>query len=140
MANKVFNVAKRDLLKGDLDFDTATIKALLYDTSHSSDADDDTVSAFAVLDEINEAGYSRQTLANVAVTLDDVNDRAYVDADDPAFGSIVAGGTVAGCIVYKFVTDDTDSPPIVDLDLTDTLTNGQAVSVQFATTGFLLLS
>lgn len=141
MADRVYNVIKRDLLKGDLDFDTATVKMLLYDTSHSSDVDDDTLNDFTTLDEINESGYSRQTLATVAVTLDDANDRAYVDADSPAFGTVVAGGTIAGGIVYKDGGGGaTTDVPISDLDLPNTATNGQAVTVNFAATGFLMLS
>lgn len=141
MADAVYNIAKRDLLKGDMDFDTITVRMLLVDETFAVEVDDDDVATtIAGGEEVGESGYSRQTLANVAVTLDDANDRAYVDADDPAFGSIASGGTIGGGVIYKFVTDDAGSTPICFQDYTNTPQNGQAVSVSFAATGFLLLS
>lgn len=141
MANAVYNIIKRDLLKGDMDFDTATIHALLVDDTFAVDIDDDDVATVITGgEELAGSGYARETLTTVAVTLDDTGDQAYVDADDLAFGSIVAGETIGGCVVFKFVTDDAGSTPICFLDLTDTATNGQAVSVTLAATGFLVLS
>jgi len=75
------------------------------------------------------SGYARVALTSVTSTEDDANDRDNIDSADVAFGALGAGGTIVGAWIYKFVTNDTDSPIIAIYDLTSTPTNGGTVTV-----------
>lgn len=62
-------------------------------------------------DEVTGAGYAR-----VALTGTIVSDDAVFDADDAAWASLDVG-TPDAAIVYKFVTNDSDSILLYSLDL-----------------------
>jgi hypothetical protein len=50
----------------------------------------------------------------------------------PAPTTPVAGGsTIGGFVVYKYVTNDAGSTPILFIDTTDTATNGGDIVLQF---------
>lgn len=131
MATIVFNRFKRDLINGDANFDGATWKALLTKTAGVTDPDLDFVADVlaTAADEITVAGYSRQTLASKTVTLDDTGNRGLGDSDALSFGTLTAGETVTGMLIYREVTNDSDSPVYAWYDLTDTATNGTAFVV-----------
>lgn len=134
MANVVANIAKSGLLDGTIDLNSHDIRLLLVKTGSTAEADivdANTISAIGTLNEVTVSGYARAALANETVTTDDTNDRAQFTADTVAFGALATGETIIGAIVYKHVTNDTDSIPILFLDLTDTPTNGGTFSVSF---------
>lgn len=87
--------------------------------------------------EIAGSGYSRQTLASKTRTIDDTNDRITYDAADPAFGSIVTGETVSAMVLYRFVTNDSDSILVAYYDLPDTPTDGNPFTVILGSSGLL---
>lgn len=60
--------------------------------------------------EISVAGYARQTLTTKTETPDLVSNWVKFDCDDPNFGTLVAGQTVAAMVIYEFGTVDADSP------------------------------
>lgn len=124
MASFVYTHAKALLLEGALDFDTAgdDIRVMLVMTNTTTDTEEDvtTISGFTTLDEYDGANYARQALANEVVNEDAANNRGEFDADDDEFsgGSGLGVGTrqAQAMVVYKHVTNDTDSIPIAFID------------------------
>ena len=121
MANFVYTRAKTNLAKGLLNLHTGgdDIRVMLLMTDTTADTQEDvaTISAFTTLDEMDGSGYTRQALANEVVNEDAANNRAEFDADNAEFGSVGAGTrSVAAALLYKHVTNDTDSIPIAYID------------------------
>lgn len=106
----VYNRGKFIIADSSLAWTSDTIQALLVDSGYAYDPDDNFVSDVSA-DEIVEASYARQTLANKAVSEDDTADEATMDADPVDYGALT-GVTPAGIILFKFVTNDADSPLI----------------------------
>lgn len=69
-------------------------------------------------------GTTDQTLGSKTQTNDTTNHRTVYDAADPTWSAVASGDTIGWIVVYKFITDDTDSVPIFCVDVTDTPTNG----------------
>lgn len=106
------------LMNGGLDLDAAgtVLKVmLLRDTgAYTFDPDDDTINdILATGVEISVGSYSRQTIGSKVVSVDDTNDRGAFDCANIQFGSLEAGQTVEAIVVYKHVTDDSDSIPLL---------------------------
>jgi hypothetical protein len=102
----VYTGFKNRLLKGDVDFDTQDIRALLVMTNTTADTlQDANVLNDVSLDEYDGAGYSRATLTGEVVNQDDPNNRAEFDANDFTFGTTVAAGTrqAQGMVLYRHV-------------------------------------
>lgn len=106
----VYNRGKFIIADSSLSWTADTIQALLVDSGYSYDPDDNFVSDVSA-DEIVAGSYARQTLANKAVSEDDANDEATMDADPVDYGALT-GVTPAGIVLFKFVTNDADSPLI----------------------------
>jgi hypothetical protein len=134
MANAVYNRGKYLQASGGITT-AADLRVLLVDETYVFDATHNTVSdVIAGSAEIAGAGYARATLANKTITEDDANGFAYLDADDAAMGSIVTGETIGGAILYKHdAGGDSASQVIAFYDLTNTPTNGAAITVQWNT-------
>src|SRR5688572_28954513 len=102
----VYTGFKNRLLKGDVDFDTQDIRALLAMTNTTADTlQDANVLNDVALDEYDGAGYARATLTGEVVNQDDPNNRAEFDAADFTFGATVAAGTrsAQGMVLYRHV-------------------------------------
>ena len=111
--------AVTEFAKGNIDLVNDDIRVLLVMTNTTADTekDVDDIDAFSTLDEMDGANYVRKALANEAVTEDEANDRGEFDADDVTFSALGNGTrSMAAAVVYKFVTDDTDSIPIWYID------------------------
>lgn len=106
MANFVYTGFKNRLLKGDVDFDTNDIRAMLVMTNTTADTlqDANTLSDVS-LDEYDGSGYSRATLTGETVTQDNTNDRAEFSASNFSFGTTVAAGTrqAQAMVLYQHV-------------------------------------
>ena len=147
MASVVYNEFKRGSAAAEIDLDTGgnTIRIALLMTNTTADTENDgitTVDGFTTLDEFDGANYARATLANQAINKDDTNDRAEFDADDVTFSSLGAGTrSVQGILVFKFITDDTDSVPIAFIDFTsDKTPDGSDFTVTWNSEGILQFS
>ena len=120
MADSAYTNFKRGLLEGEFDLNaTDDIRIALLMTNTTADTEEDvaTISAFTTLDEMDGANYSRAALASEAVAADNANDRGEFDADNVTFSSLGAGTRdIAGILLYKHVTDDTDSVPMAWID------------------------
>jgi len=135
MADVVTNKCKYELFTGDANLDAADLRVLLM-KGGSPDPDWNVVNDITPgTNELTVSGYSRQTLAGESVTEDDTNDFAYLDATDPVFSSLVTGETITYAALFRFVTNDTDSPIYCFYDVADTPTNGGNITIQFATPG-----
>lgn len=118
-------------------FTSDTVKALLVQSTYTA-ANRDHVYVDDIVPatyEVSVVGYSRPTLGTKTRTVDTTLDRITYTCADPAFGSLTAGQTVGGMIVYKFVTNDADSLLLGYYDFTDTATAGAAFTVNISTSG-----
>jgi hypothetical protein len=106
----VYNRGKLIITNSSLSWTADTIRALLVDSGYVYSDDHNFVSDVAG-DEVADASYARQTLANKAVNEDDTNNIATMEADPIDFGALT-GVTPEGIILFKFVTNDADSPLI----------------------------
>lgn len=87
-------------------FSGATIKArLVKNTTAENLTTDQFVSAVTKI-----TGTTDQTLASVTYT------NGVFDAADVTFTAVPSGETAEAVVIYKFVTDDTDSPVIAFID------------------------
>ena len=136
--SKVYNPGLLKLLDGTIDFENDTIKVLLVDDNHSFDKTHEFVDDVDT-NEASGTGYERKTLANASISLDTGNDRVEFDADDLSYTGLDAG-TIASAILYKEVTNDSDSPLIADIDFTDLVTNGSDVDLQVNAEGFFYIT
>ena len=105
----VYNRGKFIIMDGSLDWVNDTIQALLVDSTYTYDPDHNFVADIS--GELTDASYSRQILGNKGVTEDDTNDAAVMTADRVDFGALT-NETPAGIVLFKFVTNDADSPLI----------------------------
>lgn len=139
----VYIPAKQKLWSGQIDLDTDDIRCMLLMTSTTADTETskEFINQFTTLDEFNGAGYVRQVLTNEAVNADAGNSRAEFDADDPAFGAL-SNGTRAfqGAMLFKFVTNDTDSIPLCWLPNSpgaNVNPGGSTISLQWSVEGIM---
>ncbi len=121
-----------------------TLRVLLVDATPGAGIDPDTATVAGLsVDELPSitgyapgfAGAGRRSLANVAVTYDGAANTVRLDADDVVWTAVHAGQPIGGAVVYINGTSDADSVPVVYLDPADITTNGQDVTLQFATAG-----
>jgi len=106
----VYNRGKLIISDSSLSWTADTIQGLLVDAVYVYDPDHNFVSDVAA-DEIVEASYARQTIINKSVVEDDAVDEAQLKGDPADYGALTAV-TPAGIALFKFVTNDADSPLI----------------------------
>jgi hypothetical protein len=106
----IYNRGKFIIADSSLAWTADTIRTLLVDPTYVFDPDSNFVADVAA-DEVVDGSYARVTLSNKGVTEDDTNDLASLDADPADFGALT-GVTPSGIVVFKFVTNDADSPLI----------------------------
>lgn len=132
--NLVYNEYKKRVLAGTGSLVGA--KVMLVKSTYVANADhaaiDDGTADDPKSHEITVAGYARLTLASVVAGKDNSIDIGYVDADDSVFGTLATGETVGGAVVFLDTGVDTTAVPALFFDLTDTPTNGSAMTVRWA--------
>ena len=146
MASFVYTRAKLQIARGEIIMHSQDIRAMLVKTSGNTTTDTEEditlMNGFATLGELVATNYVRKALANEATNEDTGNDRAEFDADDIVWSSL--GGetndTIGALLVYKHVTNDTDSIPIAYIELTDTTTNGGDITVAWNVEGIIQLT
>lgn len=101
MASLFYNNFFEALAKADIDFDSATIKAMLVTTSYTPNRD---THAFRsdVTGEASGSGYTAggQALNNVTITQNNTNDRCDIDFDNETFPAITVTN-VNAYVLYK---------------------------------------
>ena len=139
MASFVFdNYAENMLGEGAtrIDFDTDTIKVRVVSDSDYASPD----RTATVMTGIT--GYASSTDATISSPTIGVVSARTIDAADAAMGSFNQDGskTIDMIVIYKFVTNDADSIPMILIDLTTSATpNGNAVTVQWNASGIMTL-
>jgi hypothetical protein len=128
----VFNRISYNIGLG-FDWTTDPVRALLVDAdTWTPNRDDDFVqtilSAGAV--EMSGGSYARDTLTTPTVGLDDPNDRAVWSGDPFNFGTVTGTDPYDTMVIYRFVTNDTDSWLIAAFDLGANVANSTAIEVQ----------
>lgn len=128
MASKVFNEAKRAIAAGEIDLNADDIRVLLAMSDNTIDDENAAIAFlddFTDLDESDGSAYVRKALASEAVNKDDANSRAEFDATDVTWTALGNGTRqLEGALVYKHVTDDTDSIPIAWIKFASTVNPG----------------
>lgn len=119
-ASFVYTGAKTDVLQGEIDLDAPNdIRALLVMTNTTADTeqDDHFIGDIGTLDEMDGANYVRKALTGETVNQDDANNRAEFDAADVTWTALGAGArSIAGVVIFKFVTNDADSVLLAYID------------------------
>jgi hypothetical protein len=148
MADFVYNIAKFQVLGGDIDLSAGgdDIRVLLLESATDENKDDTTITAVlarAGTTELTSTGYSRQALANEATSQDDTDDEGVFDADNVTFSGVSQAGSedAVACVVYKHVTNDGDSVPLIFIDSGFPVTpNGSDITISWAAEGILNLN
>ncbi len=146
MADFAYNVFAAELLKGTIDLDAPDdIRVLLFESKTDVDKDDADVAAVlarAGTTELTSTNYARQNLGSDAVTQDDANDRAEYDAADAVFSTLVqaAAETITGYLVYKFITNDAGSIPMVQGDISPAIVPNGDLTMQWDAQGIIQLA
>lgn len=108
-----------------LNWATDTVKALVL-TGYTYNATHTTVSD-VVGTELT--GYTRPTIPSRSVAYNDVSDRLELRGGDVTIASVATGQTIAAVILYKEVTNDTDSILIGYQTGLSQLTNGGGITL-----------
>lgn len=119
----MYDIARAGLLDGTIDLDTDTIQAALITTTYTPSYTEATTTT-----SLAESIGTDQTLS---VTMGSGTAGGQFDATDPTWTAVSGGSTISGCLIFKFVSNDSDSIPICWLELTDTATNGGDITVNF---------
>jgi|SRR5688572_3980037 len=139
----VYTPAKTKLLNGALNFATQDMRIMLVMTNTTADTDQDAefIASITTLDQMDGANYTAGgvALASEAVNEDAANNRAEFDAADTVFANLGAGTrNVAGIVLYRFVTNNADSPVIAYIDSGFPYTaNGATLTIQWNAEGIL---
>lgn len=123
MASFVFNGQKAFQ---DVNWETDDLRSMLVTAAPDPDADFLNDASIVELTTTTTTTYTRVNVTGAAVVTDDTNNRQTLNADDRNHGALAAGETVFGEIIYKHVTDDTDSIPVAynEIDIDDRATTG----------------
>jgi hypothetical protein len=110
----------RDIVKNDIDIETATIRAALIKdtTAYSPDAVnhstvDDVLDGGPTAEEYDDTNYSRQDVSGMQVTSDTGDVEVVIDWDPttwPSLGPNTGGQTVQGVLFYVQVGGDDSTP------------------------------
>ena len=115
-----FTEFKRLLAVGSFNWGTADIRFLWVMTNTTADTEEDsnTISGFTTLDVFDGANYVRTAFGAESVDEDNVNNRAELKSTTPITMALIGPGTraIQAMIIFRFVTNDADSPPLVFID------------------------
>jgi hypothetical protein len=116
MANLLYNIGLRDLLKAATAWEAGTYKcALVRSTStYTPNKDDTTFLDQSGLILITVASYATQTIGTPTVTANNSTDLAKISCADIDFGSLEAGQTVKAAVVYR--DDGSNGVPLAYID------------------------
>lgn len=119
MANFGYTYGKGKFATANIDWVNDTIKARMVMNLTTADTEKNAefVADLTTPDFFDGANNVIKTLQTNAVNIDEANLRAEMDADDETWTALGAGtSALTGIIIYKFVTNDADSPLIAYFD------------------------
>lgn len=138
------------VLDGTIDLDTTTLKMMIHTTAttYTYDADHTAVAAGGANDlddaEANVTNYTRgwggagRKTATVTLQANNTNNRVDIAIGDLTWTSLggASNQTINGAtLIREGGASDTDSIPLANFDLANTITNGGDVTLDFATLG-----
>ena len=139
MASFIYNDAKVSLGKGEIDWDTDTIKISFHTSSYTPNKDSHTYRS-DLTNELSGGGYTTggYTLASCTVTADDTNDRAVFDATDVSESGIT--GTFRYGVIYKSTGNDATARLIALIDFgSDQVLASGALTITWNSAGIFTL-
>lgn len=107
MANTLYNLGRQAFLEGSIDWLTDTIQVYLVANTYTPNLSADQFVADLGANTVS----SPQTLTGTTTTA------GVADANDITFPTVGAGSTVQYLVIYKFVTNNNDSPLIALIDI-----------------------
>lgn len=119
-------------------WDTGTWGALLAVDTWSPDPTTEEFVADMVGNELTVAGYARDAVAGLVLTVDLATNTVVADCDDFAFGSGAAGEVAGWAVIYRDVTNDSDSELVCAIPISR-VTDGTALDVNVNPSGLLIL-
>ena len=136
MANGVYTRGI-EIMQTGVDLESVTLTMLLVKPTYAFDRTELTI-ATAVTQELSGGGYSRATMTGVNVTRDGASTFTYLAGTLAGFGTITAGQTIAGAVLFRNTGVDATSVPITFYDVRDSggnpiATDGTPVSLTPAT-------
>lgn len=143
MASENYVQGLVELAKGNIDLLNDTINVLLVAPTYTLDQSAHNYVSDVNSDEVTNntgAGYERKTLSNVSVNRDNGNNRVYVDADDVTYSAVDTNEDINAAILFKQVTDDSDSPLIAHLEASDLVANGSDMLLEINANGTFRLN
>lgn len=149
MATAWYNRGLAGVAEGTIRLTVDSLKVLIVGTGYTFNKDHDFVADVSA-SEVSGTGYTggfagsgRKAVASPAVILDDTNDRVTFDFADILWTGIgittPVDGIAAAAILWKPVTNDSDSIVIGFLDPTNLVTNGGDVTLTLPAGGVLRL-
>lgn len=112
MAETVYNRAKLAFMEGDLDLEAHDIRTLLLSGSVTINPDHATVAAvIAANTEVSHGTYGRVACTGETCTQNDTDNRAEFDVSNVDYGAL-ASVTPTALLMFRFITNDSDSIPI----------------------------
>lgn len=141
----VFEPAITKIVNGTIALATHDIRVLLVSTATTADTEFEAefLSSFTSLDEVSATNYVRKAVTGEAINQDLTNNRAEFDFADVTWTALggAANDTIQGAVVFRFVTNDADSPAICFLDNAgasfNLTTNGSDVVLQPSAEGVI---
>lgn len=146
MADFAYNIACKEILDGDMDFNAPSdFQVILLEAGsdlNKNDADIAAVLVRAGTDELTSTNYARTALANETTAQDDANDRAEADADDITFSGLVqaAAETISFFLVYLEVGADAADQPIFQMAISPAVVPNGDFTISWNAEGFLQLA
>ena len=146
MASKLYDGGMTAILGAGLVLGTDTLKIMLVTTSYTF-AQGETAMTNAAAAELSVTGYtpgfassSRHTVSSKTTATDGTNHRSKFSGQaTDTWTALGAGATISAAILYKHLTNDASSTPLVYLDFTDTATNGSDFTLTYDTNGFFYI-
>jgi hypothetical protein len=142
MANLKYNIAKTQILAGDMNLRNDTVMIMLVSGGYIPSAAHNYVSQSGMCPltyEVAGANYSRQALVGRVFTQNDTDNRAELTATDNVWNSINAG-TIGGAILFKDTGVSSSSPLIIYLDAGGVSTSGSTLLINWSTSGLIQFS
>lgn len=147
MANKIYNEAKYQSLRGGVALHTDDVRVLLVMTNSTADTDVNaqTIAGITTLDECDSAGYTSGgvALTGETVSRDGAGNRGYFDAADATFANLQQGTRqIKGMLLYIWKGSLGASVPVAWFDTPGFPFhgNGSSMTAQWNGNGILQLT
>lgn len=127
MASLTYNPAKVSFAKGEIDWVSDTVRAVLLTNAYTPNQDTDQYWSDISANEFSGGSYSAGgiSLTNKAVTQDNTNDRAVLDSDDVQFTGITGTFRYVGLVQWTGTASTSRLIRLIDPEgAAVTLTNG----------------